>query len=232
MDRLLDIAQEVGIYVIARPGPYINAETDARRVPRLADHAGRAGRAPTHADYLAATDEWSARIDPIIARHQLTNGTGTVILYQIENELASTGTSQQNYMQHLYDKVRADGITVPIFHNDKGRNGIWVPASCERAGHRRRAGRPVRLRRLPGRHLPHRRDAAAPRPRPPTGASRGRAAPPAASTASPEHTRLRGRVRRRLVRLLGQQRAPTTAPPCARAPATSGSSTRPTSPTG
>jgi beta-galactosidase GanA len=30
-------------------------------------------------------------------------------------------------MQHLAAKVRADGITVPIFHNDKGRNGLWVP---------------------------------------------------------------------------------------------------------
>src|SRR5450756_456850 len=28
VDKLLDIANEVGIYVIARPGPYINAEVD------------------------------------------------------------------------------------------------------------------------------------------------------------------------------------------------------------
>ena len=34
VDRLLDIAQEVGLYVIARPGPYINAELDSRRLPR------------------------------------------------------------------------------------------------------------------------------------------------------------------------------------------------------
>ena len=40
-------------------------------------------------------------------------------------------------MQHLYDKARSDGITVPIFHNDKGRNGIWVPAS-QRPRHRHR----------------------------------------------------------------------------------------------
>src|SRR6266542_892357 len=33
----------------------------------------------------------------------------------------------QEYMAHLYAKARADGITVPIFHNDKGRNGFWVP---------------------------------------------------------------------------------------------------------
>jgi beta-galactosidase GanA len=128
MDLALTIAAQVGLYVIARPGPYINAETDGGGFPAwLGTQAGRArSDAP---DYLAATDEWQSAIDPIIARHQLSNGTGSVILYQIENELANTGTSQRNYLQHLYDKARADGIQVPIFHNDKGRNGFWVPAS-------------------------------------------------------------------------------------------------------
>jgi beta-galactosidase GanA len=128
VDKVLNIAQEVGLYVIARPGPYINAEADAGGFPAWL--TTQAGRARTDAaDYLAATDEWQSRIDPILARHQLTNGTGTVLLYQIENELGSTGTAQRNYMQHLRDKARADGISVPIFHNDKGRNGQWVPAS-------------------------------------------------------------------------------------------------------
>jgi beta-galactosidase GanA len=128
MDRVLAIAQEVGLYVIARPGPYMNAEADAGGFPGwLTTQAGRARS--DAADYLAATDEWQSRIDSILARHQLTNGTGTVLLYQIENELSATGTAQRNYLQHLHDKARADGITVPIFHNDKGRNGLWVPAS-------------------------------------------------------------------------------------------------------
>jgi beta-galactosidase GanA len=133
VDLLLDMAQQVGLYVIARPGPYINGETDAGGFPSwLINVAGKArSDAP---DYLAAADEWMTQIDTILARHQLTDGGGSVILYQIENELASTGTSQKNYMQHLYDKVRADGIDVPIFHNDKGRNGIWVPAGSDVAG--------------------------------------------------------------------------------------------------
>jgi beta-galactosidase GanA len=128
VDQLLDMAQQAGLYVIARPGPYINAETNAGGFPGwLTTQAGKArSDAP---DYLAAADEWFTAIDAILARHQLTNGTGTVLAYQIENELASTGTSQRNYMRHLDAKVRADGITVPIFHNDKGRNGIWVPSS-------------------------------------------------------------------------------------------------------
>jgi beta-galactosidase GanA len=127
MDKLLTIADQVGLYVIARPGPYINAETDGGGFPAWL--STQAGKARTDApDYLAATDQWQSAIDAVIARHQVTNGTGSVILYQIENELAATGTSQRNYLQHLYDKAHADGVGVPIFHNDKGRNGIWVPA--------------------------------------------------------------------------------------------------------
>jgi beta-galactosidase GanA len=133
MDRVLAAAAAAGLYVIARPGPYINAETDGGGFPAwLATQAGRArSDAP---DYLAATDEWQTRIDAVIARHQLTAGTGTVIAYQIENELSSTGASQRNYLAHLEAKARADGVTVPIFHNDKGRNGLWVPSSSTVAG--------------------------------------------------------------------------------------------------
>jgi len=126
VDQLLDIAQEVGLYVIARPGPYVNAETNAGGFPLWLTNV--AGKARTNdATYVEAADEWLTQIDAILKKHLYTDGGGTVILYQIENELASTGTTQQQYMQHLYDKVRADGIDVPIFHNDKGRNGMWVP---------------------------------------------------------------------------------------------------------
>nr|WP_277348492.1 beta-galactosidase [Planctomonas sp. JC2975] len=133
VDKLLDMAQQVGLYVIARPGPYINAETDGGGFPGwLTQVAGKArSDAP---DYLAAADDWLTHIDAILKKHQLTDGGGTVILDQIENELASSSTSQKNYMNHLYAKVRADGIEVPIFHNDKGRNGIWVPQSSSVAG--------------------------------------------------------------------------------------------------
>jgi beta-galactosidase GanA len=127
VNKLLDMAAKTGLYVIARPGPYINAETSAGGLPGWL--TTQAGKARTNApDYEAAADDWLRHIDVILRNHQLTNGTGTVILYQIENELASTGSGEFDYMQHLYDTVRGDGITVPIFHNDKGRNGIWVPA--------------------------------------------------------------------------------------------------------
>ena len=130
MDAALDMAAAAGLYVIARPGPYINAEVNAGGYPGWLTTI--AGRARTDApDYLAAADEWLTAINGILARHQLTDGGGTVILYQIENEYASFigSATGVNYMAHLYAKVRADGITVPIFHNDKGRNGFWTPGS-------------------------------------------------------------------------------------------------------
>ncbi|HEY4315586.1 MAG TPA: beta-galactosidase, partial [Actinomycetes bacterium] len=125
MDKLLDIADQAGIYVIARPGPYINAEVDSGGYPGwLQETAG--GARSNNATYLTYTDEYQSQIDAIIARHQLTNGTGSVILYQIEIVYAGSNTA---YMQHLSNKARADGITVPIFHNDKGRTGAWVPGT-------------------------------------------------------------------------------------------------------
>ncbi|MFI6685818.1 beta-galactosidase [Streptomyces sp. NPDC050485] len=119
VDRLLDIAQEVGIYVIARPGPYINAETDGGGFPGwLVTQQGKART--TAPDYLAAADEWLSKIDPILARHQLTNGTGTVIAYQVENEYYQDTADGHAYIKHLVDKAHADGITVPLTGNHDG----------------------------------------------------------------------------------------------------------------
>jgi beta-galactosidase GanA len=130
MDLFCDMAAEAGLYVLARPGPYINGELNAGGFPGwLTTVPGRARF--DSPGYLAAVDEWYTAINAVLARHQVTNGTGTVLLYQIENEYASFVTSAdgQDYLAHLYAKARQDGITVPIYHNDKGRNGYWVPGS-------------------------------------------------------------------------------------------------------
>ena len=119
VDELLDIAASVGIYVIARPGPYINAEVDGGGFPAwLGTMPGRdRSNDPT---YLAAADEWMKQIDPILARHQLTNGTGTVILDQIENEFYDGSAQARDYMTHLEARAKADGITVPLTGNNNG----------------------------------------------------------------------------------------------------------------
>jgi beta-galactosidase GanA len=78
VDRLLRTAEEVGLYVIARPGPYINAETSGGGFPAwLKTVPGRARS--SDAGYAAAYHDWLAHINPILARHQVTRG-GSVVL--------------------------------------------------------------------------------------------------------------------------------------------------------
>ncbi|MGW3357412.1 glycoside hydrolase family 35 protein [Streptomyces bungoensis] len=135
LDLFLRTAAETGLYVILRPGPYINAEVDGGGFPGwLTVTKGSARTAdPT---YLAHVDEWLGQVNRIVRRHLFTRGRGTVLLYQIENEYDSHlgEATGRDYMSHLYQKVRADGIDVPLFHNDKGRNGYWVPGSFDTGG--------------------------------------------------------------------------------------------------
>ncbi|WP_088184874.1 glycoside hydrolase family 35 protein [Sphingobium sp. Z007] len=133
IDRLLTMAEEEGLYVITRAGPYVNAELSRGGFPGWLVNQRARARTDDPA-YLAAVDEWLTRIDAIIAKHQINADPKRrygVILHQIENELALTTPAQRRYMDHLAAKARADGITIPLFHNDQGRNGYWTPESSK-----------------------------------------------------------------------------------------------------
>ena len=135
LGQFLATAAQVGLFVTVRPGPYINAEVDAGGFPGWMVSSSGTART-NNSTYLGHVDEWLTAVNAVIAPHQYTNGGGTVLLYQLENEYSShlTDGVGSAYMAHLYTKVRADGITVPLFHNDKGRNGEWVPGSFSTNG--------------------------------------------------------------------------------------------------
>ncbi|MEV0406546.1 beta-galactosidase [Actinoallomurus sp. NPDC050550] len=119
VDKLLDIADQVGLYVIARPGPYINAEVDGGGFPGwLSTKAGNTRTGDPK--YLKYSDEWQTRIDRILARHQFTDGTGPVIEYQVENEYYNGSAAGRAYMKHLENQATADGIKVPLVGNNNG----------------------------------------------------------------------------------------------------------------
>lgn|GEM_PF-418733 len=126
VERAIEMAEEEGLYVIIRPGPYVNAELTMGGFPGWLARQKAMARTDDP-EYLKAADEWQTQIDAIVARHQITTGGGKVIAYQIENELGDTSPSRQRYMQHLADKAHADGITVPLFHNSAGRLPNWTP---------------------------------------------------------------------------------------------------------
>lgn len=124
--KVLKAAKDAGLFVIARPGPFINAEVNAGGLPfwllKMKDviPRNRIGTeyhySPLYMKYIA---EWYDNIIPIITEFD------NVILFQIENEYA-TDTMEENYMQELYKMARERGITCPIFHNDAYFAGLWA----------------------------------------------------------------------------------------------------------
>ncbi len=128
INRLLNDAQRVGLYVIARPGPYINAETDAGGLAGWLASTP-AGARTNNPQYLAAADQWLSEVDPIIAAHQITRG-GDVIMYQIENEYGYTDPTGEAYFANLESQAKRYGIDVPTYTNNVGSyaNG-WSPGT-------------------------------------------------------------------------------------------------------
>ncbi|KAF5012277.1 hypothetical protein FDECE_1658 [Fusarium decemcellulare] len=122
---IMTLAKEIGLYLLIRPGPYVNAEANAGGFP-LWLTTGEYGSLRDDDDrYTAAWKNYWTEISKIIEPHLVTNG-GNVAMFQIENELGWQWDDQDNrvihepvanYMQLLQDAARDAGIDVPVFHN-------------------------------------------------------------------------------------------------------------------
>lgn len=126
VSKVLEEAKKAGLYVIARPGPFINAEVNAGGLPfwLLKDNEivprNRIGTEYKYSEkYMECIAEWYDHIIPII------NKFDNIILFQIENEYA-TDSMETDYMCKLYQMARERGVTCPIFHNDAYFAGLWA----------------------------------------------------------------------------------------------------------
>ena len=128
LDDWLTLAEDFGLNVIVRPGPYICAEWDNGGFP-LWLSALKTPAAPLHKEgwmrsddpvFLAWSKHWFDVVCPIIAKHQITRkapGKPGVILVQVENEYDSAKFSDAvkiNQIKALAQFARADGIDVPL----------------------------------------------------------------------------------------------------------------------
>ncbi|KAH8594370.1 glycoside hydrolase superfamily [Bisporella sp. PMI_857] len=133
-EPFFDAAKQAGIYLIARPGPYINAEASGGGFPGWLQRIE--GQLRTQAsDYLAATDNYAAHIGATIAKAQITNG-GPVILFQPENEYSGSthpnppvtgGFPDPEYFAYVKKQFRDAGIVVPFINNDAWAQGVFAP---------------------------------------------------------------------------------------------------------
>ncbi|KAF9740565.1 hypothetical protein PMIN06_000286 [Paraphaeosphaeria minitans] len=134
LNPFFDAASEAGIYLIARPGPYINAEVSGGGYPGWIQRVKGILRTRAE-DYLNATDNYMANIGKTLAAAQITNG-GPIILVQPENEYTNskeTPFPDGYYMQYVEDQIRNAGVVVPLISNDANNGGHNLPGSGEGA---------------------------------------------------------------------------------------------------
>lgn len=108
LDLFLRTAAETRMYVVLHPGPHIGADVDAGGLPGWLT-AAEGGAGPADAAYARHADEWLSRVNAVAARHQYTRGTGTVLLYRVD-------APERARLTRLHDRLRADGIEVPVLH--------------------------------------------------------------------------------------------------------------------
>ncbi|KAK0660611.1 putative beta-galactosidase C [Lasiodiplodia hormozganensis] len=126
IQKLFDIAKEEGVYIIARPGPYCNAETSAGGYGLYITDGSGGDLRTNDETYYEQWLPWVNAIMPIIARNQITEG-GPVILVQVENELTQSRHVADDplvlYMEQIKKAFRENGIVVPFTSNEKGMRG-------------------------------------------------------------------------------------------------------------
>lgn len=131
IEQFIEIARELGLWVILRPGPYICAEWELGGLPPwlLAEDGMRLrSRHPSFLRHVR--DFWQALI-PRMVPFQIDND-GPIILVQVENEYGHYGDDTL-YLEILRDMLREMGITVPFVTSDSPQTPLLTAGSVEGA---------------------------------------------------------------------------------------------------
>ena len=114
--RFLRIAQEEGMWVLLRPGPYSCGEWDFGGIPayllRYPDLKIRC----LDPRYMAAAERYMRALGQVVKPLQITEG-GPILMVQIENEYGSYGNDRA-YLERLRRIWKQAGITVPFYTSD------------------------------------------------------------------------------------------------------------------
>ncbi|KAK3635215.1 hypothetical protein LTR56_014824 [Elasticomyces elasticus] len=137
-EPFFEAAQTAGIYLLARPGPYINAESSGGGFPGWLQRLPALLRTRDPL-YLAATNNYMSNIASIIAKAQITNG-GPVILVQPENEYSGATANVPEFPDPVYfecveDQLRNAGVVVPLLSNDAWPHGYFAAGPPAQPAH-------------------------------------------------------------------------------------------------
>ena len=116
VEAFIELAKELGLYVILRPSPYICAEWEFGGLPAwLLKEEGMRLRV-NYEPFMKAVEDYYDVLMPKLVKHQITEG-GNVILMQIENEYGYYA-NDKSYMKRMMEIMRKYGVTVPFITSD------------------------------------------------------------------------------------------------------------------
>ena len=116
--RFIRLAQQAGLDVIVRPGPYICAEWDNGGFPAWLTATPGIGLRSSEPAFTSAVEAWFDQLLPVLAPLQARQG-GPIVAVQVENEYGSYGDDQE-YLRWNRRALQERGITELLFTADGG----------------------------------------------------------------------------------------------------------------
>lgn len=117
--QFIQIAQEVGLYVILRPAPYICAEWEFGGLPYWLLKDPQLKLRFNYEPFMAKIDRYFDQLLPQVTDLQITHG-GPIIMMQVENEYGGYA-NDKTYMRRMAQMMIDKGVEVPLVTSD----GPW-----------------------------------------------------------------------------------------------------------
>ena len=118
LERFIQTAQSLGLYMIVRPSPFICAEWEFGGLPAWLLEEDMRIRSSDQA-FIEAVSHYYDRLLGILTRYQVDQG-GPILMMQVENEYGSYG-EDKTYLRAVRDLMKEKGVTCPLFTSD----GPW-----------------------------------------------------------------------------------------------------------
>ncbi len=116
IERFICLAQELGLYVILRPSPYICAEWEFGGLPAWLLREDGMRLRVNYPPFLHHVEEYYRVLLPRLTKWQCTKG-GPVILMQVENEYGYYA-NDTTYLKEIKRMMMEGGVEVPLVTSD------------------------------------------------------------------------------------------------------------------
>ena len=116
VEKFIQTATELGLYIIIRPSPYICAEWEFGGLPAWLLKDRNMRLRVSYKPFMDAVENYYKVLMPRITKYQIDNG-GNIILMQIENEYGYYANDHE-YMKFMHDIMVKYGVTVPLITSD------------------------------------------------------------------------------------------------------------------